>query len=154
MRIAALSAVLLLAGSATLAGCATVSAVDAPTALNGHELDTALNLYGPWDEKVILQGRPHYVWRRAVVLNAHTYYCELRAEVGYREAIKASIVEGYPAACGLFTVQYVPEVVRTKDSSKPTTLAARKSSPNFRPVGSATETASTGASQDASARTR
>src|SRR5690349_9219913 len=95
-----------LAISLFLAGCATTSVVDAPTALNGKDMETALNLYGRWDQRVVLDGRPHYVWRRAVVLNSQTYYCELRAEVGFRNTIKSSIVEGYPAACGLFSVQY------------------------------------------------
>ncbi|MCR5878717.1 hypothetical protein [Phenylobacterium sp. J367] len=101
MRVAALLSLTLL-----LAGCATTSTVDAPTALNGRELDTALNLFGRWDDKIVLAGRPHYVWRRGVTLNGSTYYCELRSEVGYRNLISSTVVEGYPAACSLFQVQY------------------------------------------------
>jgi hypothetical protein len=134
-------------------GCATVRAVDAPTALNGHELDTALNLYGRWDEQVVLQGRPHYIWRRAVLLNGQSYFCELRTEIGYRNVIKASVVEGYPAACGLFTVQYSasPDVTR-RDKDLPhgpkaaiSTVASAAPARNYRPVGSPTLSASASA---------
>jgi hypothetical protein len=143
MRIIAAAAVLL------LAGCATTPVVDAPTALNGRELDTALNLYGPWDERVVLNGKPHYVWRRGVVLNGQTYVCELRAEVAYRNTIRASIVEGYPAACGLFSVQYTatPErpPAQALPPANPAVIASRCK--NCRPVGSPAQSAS--ASRDA-----
>ncbi|HEY8571789.1 hypothetical protein [Phenylobacterium sp.] len=147
MRAIALSALLL------LAGCATAPVVDAPTALDGRELDTALNLFGRYDERVQLDGKPYYVWRRAVILSGQTYYCELRAEVGYRNIIRASVVEGYPAACNLFAVQYtaMPErrTAPAPAAAPPTTIA--KSRPPAKPQ----ETASaSGSARDASARPR
>jgi hypothetical protein len=153
MRYAVLAALGLI-----LAGCATAPTVDAPTALNGHELDTALSLYGPWDQRVTLQGRPHYVWRRAVVMNGHSYFCELRAEMGFRNTIKSSIVEGYPAACGLFSVQYSSGYDRTRTrltaANGPAPGGAIRAR-NWRPVGEPTATASAnGAAKDASARPR
>jgi hypothetical protein len=153
MRTAALAVLALV-----LAGCATTRTLDAPTALNGHDLDTALNLYGRWDQRVVLDGRPHYVWRRAVVMNGASYYCELRAETGFRDIIKSSIVEGYPAACGLFSVQYSSGYDRARDR----TVAANGPSPiasaasyNWRPVGAAPASASASeAGKDAAARPR
>ncbi|HVI31361.1 hypothetical protein [Phenylobacterium sp.] len=144
MRIAALLSLGL------LAGCATTSTVDATTALSGRELDTALNLYGRWDERIVLADRPHYVWRRAVLLNGRTYYCELRTEVAFRNTISAVTVEGYPAACSLFEVQYKSayDAKATPEPPKTAIVAAR----NFRPVGGADS--ATGASRDASARPR
>jgi hypothetical protein len=142
MRTAALVCALL------VTGCATAPVVDPPTALNGHELDTALNLYGRWDQKVVLQGRPYYVWRRAVVLNGQSYYCELRAEVGFRDTIKSSVVEGYPAACGLFAVKYTTAYERPRSKALPhadatVAEADRPAFPrNYRPVGSPVQSAS------------
>lgn len=142
MRIAALLSLGL------LAGCATTSTVDATTALSGRELDTALNLYGRWDERIVLAERPHYVWRRAVLLNGKTYYCELRTEVAFRNTISAVAVEGYPAACSLFQVQYKSayEAKAAPEGPRTEIVAAR----NFRPVGGAAS--ATSASRDASAR--
>jgi hypothetical protein len=151
------SAVLLCALLVT--GCATATVVDPPSALNGHDLDTALNLYGRWDQKVVLQGRPYYVWRRAVVLNGQSYYCELRAEVGFRDTIKSSVVEGYPAACGLFAVRYTTAYDQPRPKPKADTAVAeadRSDFPrNYRPVGSPTQSASvTSASTPTSATRR
>lgn len=147
---------LALAISLFLAGCATTPVLDAPTALNGKELETALNLYGRWDERVVLDGKPHYIWRRAVVLGGKSYYCELRAEAGFRNTIKASIVEGYPAACGLFSVQYTALPDRPTEAlpaANPAVLASRCR--NCRPVGSPQQSASaTSAGLDAAARPR
>jgi len=144
MRIAALLSLGL------LAGCATTSTVDATTALSGRELDTALNLYGRWDEKITLAERPHYVWRRAVLLNGQTYFCELRTEVAFRNTISAVTVEGYPAACSLFQVQYKSayDAKATPEPPRTEIVAAR----NFRPVGGAAS--ATSATQDVSARPR
>jgi hypothetical protein len=153
MRTAALAALALLA-----AGCATAPSIDAPTALNGHELDTALSLYGRWDQRVVLNGRPHYIWRRAVVMNGQSYYCELRAEIGFRDTIKSSIVEGYPTACSLFSVQYSSGYDRTRNrmtarTGEATEVASRTY--NWRPVGEPQASASAnGAAKDASARPR
>lgn len=140
MRIAALLSLGL------LAGCATTTTVDATTALSGRELDTALNLYGRWDEKVVLTERPHYVWRRAVLLNGKTYFCELRTEVAFRNTISAVAVEGYPAACALFQVQYKSayDAKATPEPPRSEIVAAR----NYRPVGDAASV--TNASRDAS----
>lgn len=144
MRIAALVSLGL------LAGCATATTVDAPTALSGRELDTALNLYGRWDERIVLAERPHYVWRRAVLLNGQTYFCELRTEVAFRNTISAVTVEGYPAACSLFQVQYKSayDAKATPEPPRTEIVADR----NFRPVGDAAS--ATTASRDASARPR
>ncbi|WP_334161922.1 hypothetical protein [Phenylobacterium sp.] len=141
MRIAALLSLGL------LAGCATTTTVDAPTALSGRELDTALNLYGRWDERIVLADRPHYVWRRAVLMNGKTYYCELRTEVAFRNTISAVAVEGYPAACSLFQVQYksAHEARATPEAPRTEIVAAR----NYRPVGGAESV--TSASRDAAA---
>jgi hypothetical protein len=137
-----------------LAGCATAPVVDASTVLAGHDMATATSLYGRWDQKVMLEGRPHYIWRRAVVLNGETYYCELRAETGFRDTIRSSIVEGYPAACGLFSVQFSSAY----DSAKPipadrTTVAEGR--PPLRKTRGAVQAASAGdVSEDAAERTR
>lgn len=133
MRIA-ISAML---AAAALAGCATAPVVDGSSALAGKDMATALSLYGRYDQKVMLEGRPHYIWRRAVVMNGDTYYCELRAETGFRDTIRSTIVEGYPAACSLFTVRY------TNGYAPP------RGEP-----GVAVATAATGVSANASARTR
>lgn len=153
MRTAALLCALL------LTGCATAPVVDAPTALNGHELDTALNLYGRYDQKVMLQGRPHYIWRRAVVLNGQSYYCELRAEVGFRDIVKSAVVEGYPSACGLFSVRYASAYDRTRPNTAPAdetsvASAARDFPRNYRPVGSPTQSASVSSASTPTAERR
>lgn len=140
-----------------LAGCATTPVVDAPTVLNGQALDTALNLYGPWEQRVVLNGQPHYIWRRGVLLNGQTYICELRAEVAYRNTIRSSIVEGYPAACGLFSVHYsaTPErpAAEKLPAANPAVIASRCR--NCRPVGSPAQSASaTGEAKDAAERPR
>jgi hypothetical protein len=147
MRIAALLSL------ALLSGCATTTTVDAPTALQGHELDTALNLFGRWDEKIVLAGRPHYVWRRAIVMNGKTYYCELRGEVGFRDIISSAVVEGYPAACSLFSVQYAsaPDTRAAQEPPRTQVIATRPS--NFRPVGEAPQSPSaTAQARDAAER--
>jgi hypothetical protein len=135
------SAALVLLGL-LVTGCATIPTVDAPTALNGRELDTALSLYGRWDEKIVLSGRQHYVWRRGVTMNGRTYFCELRSEVGYRNVISSTVVEGYPAACSLFNVQYstATDARPREDAPRTQVLATRER--NFRPVGAPQETAS------------
>lgn len=149
MRIATLIAVLSLGA---LGACATTDTVQAPTALNGRELDTALNLYGKWDEKIVLNGRPHYIWRRAILMNGQNYYCELRSEVGYRNIISDAVVEGYPAACSLFSIRYdAGNMARREEPPKTQVVASRTL--NYRPVGGQVETASAASSgEDASAR--
>ncbi|WP_395670399.1 hypothetical protein [Phenylobacterium sp.] len=96
----------ILAPALALAACATMEVVDPPTALNGRGLDTALNLYGQWDEKLTIDGEPQYLWRRAVVADGKPYVCELRVKVSIRNVIRAVTTEGFPEACGLFSVQY------------------------------------------------
>lgn len=100
MRIAALSSLLL------LGACATAPVLDGPTVLNGRGFDTAVNLYGPYDERAVLDGRETYIWRRAVILGGKTYYCELRTRTGFRQTIANTVLQGYPAACSLFSVQF------------------------------------------------
>lgn len=137
MRFVALAVLML------LSACATAPVIDAPSALNGRELDTALNLYGRWDQRVTLEGRPHYIWRRAVILNDNTYYCELRAEIGFRNTIQRSIVEGYPAACSLFSVQYTSNPDRRAlPAANPSSIIQASDCRNCRPVGSSQQTAS------------
>jgi hypothetical protein len=148
-------AALLASFALTLAGCATAPVVDASTALAGRDMATATSLYGRWDQKVMLEGRPHYIWRRAVVLNGETFYCELRAETGFHDSIRSSIVEGYPAACGLFAVQYTADygAARPKPETLRTTVVENR--PPLRKTRGAVEAASAGeVSEDASARTR
>jgi hypothetical protein len=100
MRIFALASLLL------LSACATAPVIDGPTAVAGHGLDTAVNLYGRYDQRVVMEGRDNYIWRRAVILQGKTYYCELRSQTGFRQTIANSVLSGYPAACSLFSVQY------------------------------------------------
>ncbi|HEY8617238.1 hypothetical protein [Phenylobacterium sp.] len=148
MRLTALITFALLAGCAT-----TTTTVDAPSALTGRELDTALNLYGRWDEKILLGGRPHYVWRRGVTLNGQTYFCELRSQLGYRNTIASAVVEGYPAACSLFSVQYRTGYDGKAKPDEPRTKIVAAQARNYRPVGAPSETASVSeAARDASAR--
>ncbi|HEY8618283.1 hypothetical protein [Phenylobacterium sp.] len=92
-----------------LAGCSTVRTLDARQALRGKDLTTATNLYGRHDERVNIDGRSYYVWRRAVELRGELQYCELRVELGYRTAIRDTILDGRPAACSRFAVRYATD---------------------------------------------
>lgn len=89
-----------------LAGCST-TAVSGASALSGQDLDAAYALYGPWEDQVTLEGRRYYIWRRRRIDDAGVErYCELRVEMGFRRMIQNSVMQGYPAACELFTVRY------------------------------------------------
>jgi hypothetical protein len=126
-RIAALASLLL------LSACATAPpALDGPTALEGHDLNTAFNLYGQYDQRVVLAGHESYIWRRAVILGGKTYYCELRAQPGYRDNIAGTELRGYPAACALFSVQYRNVYARDPAEAK---KARKMLASNYRPVG-------------------
>ncbi|MEO8113927.1 MAG: hypothetical protein ABI655_06075 [Phenylobacterium sp.] len=121
MRIAAILAL------AALAGC-TTPVVDGAHALNGHDLQDAVGLYGPWDARITLAGQPRYIWRRAVILNGQTYYCELHAKTGFKTTAADTLMHGNPAACGLFSVRYEmsrrPEEPRVDDPRRPTAQLA------------------------------
>jgi hypothetical protein len=137
------------AAALALGGCATVATVttvDPPSALNGHELDTALSLYGPYAEHTTVRGRDIYLWRRSVLIGGQPYACELRAEIAYRQTIRATKVEGNQGACQAFWVRYSsePELARRDGAAaadKPKVAANHCA--NCRPVGTvpATETA-------------
>ncbi|MET0273450.1 MAG: hypothetical protein ABW360_10705 [Phenylobacterium sp.] len=129
-RIAALASLLL------LGACATAPpALDGPTALEGKDLNTAFNLYGQYDERVVLAGHENYIWRRAVILGGKSYYCELRAQPGYRDHIAGTVLRGYPAACALFSVQYQNVYARDPADTK----KVKKLLANYRPVGAAAD---------------
>jgi hypothetical protein len=89
-----------------LAACSTLKEVGGETALSGQQLDAALGLYGPYSQFMQIDGKPTYVWRRHYTADAQDYYCELRIETGYRRTISASVMQGYPQACRLFSVRY------------------------------------------------
>lgn len=96
-----------IAAFVTLAGCQTLGEVSGGSALSGQELDTAVGLYGPWAEFLVLDGKRTYVWRRQYVADDRKpYFCELRVEMGFRRTISGSTLQGYPEACRLFAVRY------------------------------------------------
>jgi hypothetical protein len=117
------------------AGCATVEVVDPPTALNGRELNTALNLYGQWDERLTVNNEPQYLWRRAVVSEGQPYVCELRVVVSLRNIIRAVSMEGFPEACALFSVQYKSTTDQTRTDDQGKSGQAPKPARRYRPVG-------------------
>lgn len=102
----AAQAALILALPAALTGCATQPVVEARDALHGQDLQTAINLYGRFDERISYGGKAYYLWRKAVAVEGTPHVCELRVELGYRNVIRDTVLEGYPAACGMFSVQY------------------------------------------------
>jgi len=95
-----------IAALVAVAGCQTVSEVGGDSALSGQELDTAVGLYGPWQEFLVLDGKRTYVWRRHYLAEEKPYFCELRVEMGFRRTISRTFVQGYPEACRLFAVRY------------------------------------------------
>jgi hypothetical protein len=92
-----------------LAACQTVGEVSGESALIGEELDSAVGLYGPWAESLVLDGRQTYVWRRSSTIEGKVYFCELRVETSYRRTVSRAYLQGFPEACGLFSVQYRSE---------------------------------------------
>ncbi|HEY8572807.1 hypothetical protein [Phenylobacterium sp.] len=110
-----------LAGLALLGcACATASVVPAPEAINGRDLENAIAIYGPFDAKITIKGRTHYVWRKTVEVDGQHLGCELRAEVAYRNIVRQTQVEGYDGACAQFSVRYTstPDL-REEDPGKP-----------------------------------
>ena len=89
-----------------LGACSTLKEVGGESALSGQQLDAAVGLYGPYAEYLVLAGKPTYVWRRLYPVDALDFYCELRVETGYRRTINRSLMQGYPAACQMFSVRY------------------------------------------------
>jgi hypothetical protein len=104
LRIPAIAAALL-----TLAACATSTELDPGTALDGKELDTAVAIYGYWQESRVISGKQSYIWRRELVEADARYYCELTIETSFRRIISRSHMQGFPRACLLFSVRYEPE---------------------------------------------
>jgi hypothetical protein len=105
-RTSAAQTALLLALATAVGGCATQRVLEARDALHGQDLQTAINLYGRFDERVSYGGKAYYLWRRAVSVEGTPHVCELRVELGYRNIIRDTLLEGYPAACGMFSVEY------------------------------------------------
>jgi hypothetical protein len=139
-------ATLAAAALCALSACATVqpvSMVDPATALNGHDLDTALNLYGQYADHIQVNGRYYYVWRRTLFVDQTPRACEMRAEVAYRSLIRATFVEGDQGACQAFWIKYSgsTETARAKKAAAKAEKAAlakpkvAKGCPNCRPVG-------------------
>jgi hypothetical protein len=128
-----------LALAAALGGCASVrpvEVVDPASALEGHDLQTAVNLYGPYDGRLQLAGRTAYVWRRSLMSGARPQACELRAEVGYHDLIRATVIDGSEGACRAFWIRYTSNSQgkpATKDAPAGVASAAREA--NWRPVG-------------------
>jgi hypothetical protein len=91
-----------------LAACATPAAVSGDNRLSGQDIQAAVGLYGPWDQRVVLGDQPIYIWRRHLrpAGAASDVYCELRIETAYRTTVSRSQMQGYPAACDLFSVRY------------------------------------------------
>lgn len=135
----------LLAASAALAlaACATTTTIDPASALNGKGLDTAVSLYGQPMGHVTEAKRGYYVWRRALVVNEKAHACELRAEIGYRNTISRTTMDGEAGVCRMFWVQYTAvDALKQQDELANTkkTVADAKAR-NWRPVGQPTETA-------------
>jgi hypothetical protein len=86
-----------------LAACA--STANGPSRLTGQELDAAVALYGPWAEQIELDGKPLYIWRRRLIQNGESRYCELRIELGFRQVIRQATMQGLADACKLFAVR-------------------------------------------------
>lgn len=126
-----------------LAGCATTTMIDPPSALNGKGLDTAVSLYGQPAGHVTEARRGYYVWRRAVVFNDKAHGCELRAEIGYRNTISRTTLEGEAGVCRMFWVQYTAAdaLKQQEDLASTKKTLADGQARTWRPVGEATETA-------------
>lgn len=92
-----------------LGACATNSAaVPGENNLTGKDIQAAVAIYGPWSQQLTLSGQPVYIWRRHLrpAGSATDVYCELRIETGYRTTVSRSQMQGYPAACNLFSIRY------------------------------------------------
>jgi hypothetical protein len=89
-----------------LSGCATATEADPETALSGKDIGAAIGIYGPWEQKLVLAGRPTYIWRRQLIEGDARYYCEMMVETGFRNTIARSYMQGFPRACQMFNVRY------------------------------------------------
>lgn len=91
-----------------LCACATPAVVSGDSNLSGKDIEAAVNLYGPWDQHVLLGAQPVYIWRRHLrpAGAASDVYCELRIETAWRTTVSRSQMQGYPAACDLFSIRY------------------------------------------------
>lgn len=146
-------ALLVVGAALTLSACTTATMIDPPSALNGRALDTAVSLYGPPAGHVTEAKRGYYVWRRAVVFNDKPHACELRAEIGYRNTISRTTMDGEAGACRMFWVQYTAaETLRRNEELAAKQALARAGQRNWRPVGEPTETAAIGSAKAPSGR--
>ena len=110
-----------LALATALSACATAPVVDASHALAGHDLETANALYGRYQDRARIGGKDYYLWRRAVQVGDQSMVCELRVELGFRNMVRSSIAEGYPAACDQFSVRFTAaeQPAREKPAREP-----------------------------------
>jgi hypothetical protein len=88
-----------------LSACTTTFEGERPSNLYAQHLDVAVGLYGRWDEKFDMEGKSYYLWRRRVTQDDGDHYCELRLEVSRQLIIARRLMQGYPAACDLFTAR-------------------------------------------------
>lgn len=94
-----------------LSACSTTREVEGTAAITGRELDAATALYGPWDQKLLVNDQPVYIWRRHMTASdGRNYYCELRVEMGWKQVIGRALTHGYPGACALFKVKFESHV--------------------------------------------
>ena len=103
MRQAALLLALL-----SLTACASTLEGEGPSRLYGQHLDVAVGLYGRWDDRFVMDGKTYYLWRRRATLETGDHYCELRLEVTRQNLIARRLMQGYPAACDLFSAKMTP----------------------------------------------
>jgi hypothetical protein len=101
-------AALFLAACLGLGACTTTFEGEAPSNLYGQHLDAAVGLYGRWDEQFVMDGKIYYLWRRRVTQEDGDRFCELRLEVTPQRVIARRLMQGYPAACDLFTTRMAP----------------------------------------------
>jgi hypothetical protein len=134
----------LLGAGLLVCACATAPVVDPANALNGRQLDTALSLYGPYEDRVEVDGRSYYVWRKVVEVEGQHLGCELHVEVAYRSTIRSTRLDGYAGACSGFSVRYTSKSDRgdaEKDAADAPDLKTAGGCSGCRPVGSPTTTA-------------
>lgn len=91
-----------------LSACVTTFEGERPSALYGQHLDAAIALYGPWEERLDVEGKTYYLWRRSAKLASGEVMCELRLEVTPKHIIARRLMQGFPEACNLFMAQLVP----------------------------------------------
>jgi hypothetical protein len=96
---------LLILALLAVAACTTTFEGEKPSHLPGQHLDVAVGLYGPWDEQFVMEGKTYYMWRRRVTQEDGDHYCELRLEITPQRLIARRLMQGYPAACELFSTR-------------------------------------------------